>query len=317
LLVGNDLFNCLLARRLRRAGVRTFAWFPPQVWLWRSQVRPIARSYDRILTSFPEEHEVYRRAGGQTEFVGHYLRDLLTTAGENERRSARAALGLAEDDAPVVAVLPGSRTVEVRELGPLLFAAAARLAAHSPRLRFLVPAAEPGYLERIRSQIAASGLAGAQLFLGRSREALAAADVALMASGTASLEAALLGTPMVLTYRLSRVTDASVRLLRWIGWIEDEMVGLPNLLLGRRAVPELRQEHANAEELAVAVGELLERTELRAAMRGELAQIAPLLAGERGGGAAAAVAEALLAEHPAEQSVAEGAVDGAPRWAAS
>lgn len=311
LLIGNDLFNCLLSRCLRRRGVRTVVYFPPQVWLWRSQARPIARSYDEILTSFPEEQEVYREAGGTARFVGHYLCDLLATASDGERLAARARLGLGEDGLGrrVVAILPGSRTLELATLGPVLFEAAARLAERDPELRFVAPAADPRYVAPIAALVERFAVPRVTVLDGDGRAALAASDVALMASGTASLEAALLGTPMVLTYRLSAVTDAVVSFLRRIGWIRAGMVGLPNLLLGAKVVPELRQERATAGELAAAVGELLDRPELRVRMRADLGRIAPLLArGGTVGLVAEAVARAAEAARPEPLPVvAEGA----------
>lgn len=291
LLVGNDLFNCLLARWLRRAGVRTVCYFPPQVWLWRSLARPIGASYDAVLTSFPEEDSVYRARGAHAHFVGHYLCDRLPPRDAAARAAARAGFGLAASET-VVALLPGSRTIEVRELGPILIAGAARLLARDPTLRFLLPLAEPRFAAEIEALVARHRCAGRIQIVADGQRALTAADLALMASGTASLEATLLGVPMVLLYRLSQVTMAAVGLIRALGLIDARTVGLPNLLTGATIVPELRQGEATAERLADAAWTLVVDPARRAQTRAALDRVRPLLARE---GTIDRVADCLIA----------------------
>ncbi len=291
LLVGNDLFNCLLARWLRRAGVRTVCFFPPQVWLWRSLAGPIGASYNCVLTSFPEEDAVYRARGARAHFVGHYLCDRLPRPDAAARAAARESFGL-EASERVLALLPGSRTIEVRELGPILIEAAARLLVRDPTLRFVLPLAEPRFAAGIAALIARHPFAGRIILVGDSHRALAAADLALMASGTASLEATLLGVPMVLLYRLSTVTMGAVGLIRALGLIDAESVGLPNLLSGERVVPELRQGEATAERLADEAWRLLEDPERCAATRAALDRMRPALARE---GTIDRVADCLIA----------------------
>ncbi len=291
LLIGNDLFNCLLGRWLRRSGVRAVCFFPPQVWLWRSLAGPIGRSYDAVLTSFPEEDSTYRARGARAHFVGHYLCDRLPRLDAEARTAARASLGFAGNDR-VVALLPGSRTVEVRELGPILVEAAARLLAHDPLLRFVLPLAESRFAPEIEALLGRYPVSNRVALVGDSQCALAAADLALMASGTASLEATLLGVPMVLLYRLSAVTMAAVGLIRALGLVDVESVGLPNLLLGTEVVPELRQGRASAERLAAEAWSLLGDSRRRAAMHEALERIRPLLARE---GTIDRVADCLIA----------------------
>jgi len=129
-LVANDVFHVALGRWLRRRGVPTVSYFPPQVWIWRSLARLFAPSFDEVLTSFPDEERVWSGAGCSTTFVGHYLGDLLRPAAGAERSAARAALGVPED--PLVALLPGSRRHEVRRLAPVLLDAARLLLASEP-----------------------------------------------------------------------------------------------------------------------------------------------------------------------------------------
>ncbi len=291
LLIGNDLFNCLLARWLKRRGVRTIGYFPPQVWLWRSLARPIGASYDAVLASFPEEDAVYRSRGARVNFVGHYLCERLSRAGGEARAATRERLGLTPDER-MVALLPGSRTVEVRDLGPILIGAAERLSERDPGLRFVLPLAEPRFADDISALLARSTVAGRVAVVGESHAVLAASDVALMASGTASLEATLLGVPMVLIYRLSKITMAAVATIRALGLIDAQDVGLPNLLLGSRVVPELRQGEATAERLAAVAWELLADPARRAEMRAALARVRPLLARE---GTIDAVADCVIA----------------------
>lgn len=309
LLVGNDLFNCLLARWLRRAGVRTVCYFPPQVWLWRSLARPIGASYDAVLTSFPEEDSVYRARGARAHFVGHYLCDRLPPRDAAARAAARAGFGLAASET-VVALLPGSRTIEVRELGPILIAGAARLLARDPTLRFLLPLAEPRFAAEIEALVARHRCAGRIQIVADGQRALTAADLALMASGTASLEATLLGVPMVLLYRLSRVTMAAVGLIRALGLIDARTVGLPNLLTGATIVPELRQGEATAERLADAAWTLLADPARRAQTRAALDRVRPLLARE---GTIDRVADCLIAHaHGQPWPARDGALTSTP-----
>lgn len=317
LLVGNDLFNCLLARWLRRAGVRTVCFFPPQVWLWRSLARPIGTSYDAVLTSFPEEDAVYRTHGARAHFVGHYLCDHLPPVDAAGRSAARAAFGLGASET-VVALLPGSRTIEVRELGPILVEAAGRLLGRDSTLRFLLPLAEPRFAAELEALVARQRCGERIAIVSDSHDALAAADLALMASGTASLEATLLGVPMILLYRLSPVTMAAVGLIRALGLIDAESVGLPNLLSGAKIVPELRQGEATGARLAAAAQTLLDDPAQRAATRRALAGVRPLLACE---GTIDRVAECLLAHAaglpwplPGERTAAPPSSSFRPSW---
>ena len=290
-LIGNDIFNVLLGRWLRRRGVRTVSYFPPQVWIWRSLARLFARSFDAVLCCFPDELSVYQRAGAQASFVGHYLGETLSLATPEERRAGREALGVADGEA-LVGILPGSRPQEVRVLLPALLGAAARLRRRQPALRFVLPVAEPSLTPSIEAAVAAHGLTPAVVLGSDSHAAMRAADLLLLASGTASLEASLIGTPMVLVYRVSVLTMGIVRSALALGLMDSATIGLPNLVLGRRAVPELIQRHVNAEEVAREAQALLDSPRLRAAMRAELAEVARRVAG---GGSVARAADAILA----------------------
>jgi len=290
-LIGNDVFNVLLARWLKRRGVKTVSYFPPQVWIWRSLARPIVRSFDALLTCFPEEQVVYRRAGGAASFVGHYLGDALSAATPQERSEARRTLGQS-DAVRLVGLLPGSRTHEVAKLAPVLLAAAREIARRDPAVRFALPVAEPSFRSALEDEVRRVGLEAFVTLGEGSHTVMRAADLVLLASGTASLEAALLRVPMVILYRVSLLTIGVVRACIALRLIDSDTVGLPNLVLGRRAVPELIQKKVNAHELAEAAWEVLSSPARQEEMKKDLDEVARRI---RSGGSVARAAEAVLA----------------------
>jgi lipid-A-disaccharide synthase len=253
-------FNLGLERRLRAAGIPTVHYVSPTVWAWRAgRIRGIGRAVDRVLCLLPFEQEIYAAHGIPAEYVGHPMADAIPL--EPDRQASRAALGL-EGAGEILALLPGSRHGEVERLGGEFAAAAARLAALRPGLRFVAAMASPSLRARFEAQLAA-GAPGLQvrLFDGRSREVMAAADLVMLASGTATLEAALLKRPMVVAYRLA---ESSVRLIRALGLMKIGHFALPNLLAGEALVPELIQAEATPERLAAEAMALLEDAPRRA-----------------------------------------------------
>jgi lipid-A-disaccharide synthase len=289
-LIANDIFHVGLGRWLRARGIPTLSYFPPQVWVWRSLARAFAPSFDEILTSFPDEERVWRAAGASTTFVGHYLGDVLRPATDDDRRRARGTLGLPAG--PLVAILPGSREFEVRRLAPVLLDAARLLHERDGSIRFLLPVADPGFAPRIEAEVARRGLEDAVVKAESSHDALRAADLAILASGTASLEAALLGTPMIIAYRLAALTMGVVRASIALGLLDSDTLGLPNLVLGRRAIPEHIQKRACGAELAAAASRLLGDESLLEEQRQALAEVSRLLFADGSDGRAA---EAVLA----------------------
>jgi lipid-A-disaccharide synthase len=279
--IGNDVFNVLLARWLRGRGVATVSYFPPQVWIWRAVARVIAGSYDLILTSFPLEQEVYARAGARTassvEFVGHYLCDSLRPRTADDIAASRSRVGV-EGASPVLALLPGSRPHEVRRLAGVLLDSAREMSRSCDRLRIVVPVADAAYRDRIEAEVQARDLGERVRLIADSHEAMRSADVVILASGTASLEAALLGVPMVIVYRVSSLTLGIIRAIIRLGLIESETVGLPNLILGSRVVPELGQKRASVDGIVHVTRSLLEDETKRHAMRSQLLRIAGKLA---------------------------------------
>lgn len=251
LFVGVDApdFNLGLEARLKSGGVRTVHFVCPSVWAWRGgRAARLAASADHVLCLFPFEPALLERHGVGATYVGHPLADVIPLDPPTD--AARAALGLPDGD-PVVALLPGSRSGEVVHLAPRFIAAARLLLRERPRLRFVLPAA-PGQRARLEAMLAGQGLP-LLLVDGRSHEALAACDVTLIASGTATLEAMLFKRPMVIAYHMNELSWQIMNRMRYQPW-----VGLPNILCRDFVVPELLQRAASPEALAREVGRWLD-----------------------------------------------------------
>ena len=238
-------FNLGLEEALKRAGIPTVHYVSPSVWAWRRyRLKKIARSTDLMLTLFPFEAAFYEEHHVPVRYVGHSLADAIPL--EVDRAGARRQLGLPEEG-EVVALLPGSRMTEVRLLGEVFIAAAKILHARRPQLRFVAPLTTAATRALFKEQLQGSDLP-VTLVDGQSQQALAAADAAMVTSGTATLEAMLMKCPMAVAYRLKPATY----------WLAKRMVkvpfcALPNLLAQRALVPEFIQEDVTPEALARAV----------------------------------------------------------------
>jgi lipid-A-disaccharide synthase len=246
-------FNVGLAHRLRQRGILTVQYVSPQVWAWRSgRVRKIAAAVDAVLCLLPFEPAAYAGQPVRAEFIGHPLADQIDLDGD--RSAARRSLGIAEDDR-IVAVLPGSRLGEVRRLGDDFAAATVllRRSMHAP-MRFFAPMASPQVAAVFTRQLE-SAEAEVELVPQRADAVLAAADVALVASGTATLQAMLHGCPMVVAYRLAPLTAF---IARDLGLVKIRHFSLPNLLAGDALVPEFFQRSVTPAALAEALQQQLE-----------------------------------------------------------
>jgi len=242
-------FNLGLERQLRAHGIPTVHYVSPSVWAWRPwRVRKIARAVDLMLTLFPFEAAFYEQHGVPVRSVGHPLADAIPL--RNDAGEARRKLGLSlSDKVRIVALLPGSRSGEIDRMGSLFLDTARWLYTQRSDVHFLTPAATPrlyAALERLRSECAPD--LPLTLIQGHSREVMAAADVVLLASGTATLEAMLLKRPMVVAYRVAPATAWLARRLVTLRYF-----ALPNLLAGRQLVPEFFQEAATAPHLGASV----------------------------------------------------------------
>jgi lipid-A-disaccharide synthase len=238
-------FNLRLARDLRAAGLRTVQYVSPQIWAWRQgRVRSIGAAVDLVLCLLPFEKQFYAEAGISAEFVGHPLADVIPE--DSDPRAARRQLGLPEER-PTVAVLPGSRVGEVSRLGDDFAGAIRWLAERRPELQFIAPMANDAvraiFVRALEGKVAAEKVL---VLHGQSHVALAAADVVLVASGTATLETLLTRRPMVVAYRLGGLT---AWLLRTFNLMKAPFFSQPNLLAGERIVPELFQEQVRPDTL--------------------------------------------------------------------
>ena len=237
-------FNLGLERALKQRGIRTVHYVSPSVWAWREKrAAKIGLSADRVLCLFPMEPAIYARYGVDARYVGHPLAGMF--AMEPDATAARAALAL-PSNGTLIALMPGSRLGEIKKLGIDFLRTCVLLLRERPKLKFVAPMANAGCRTLFASQLArvaagpdAAGLREAVLLLdGRAHEALIASDVALLASGTAALEAMLAKRPMVVAYRVARLTQAMVR---GFGMMKIQRYSLPNVLAGEALVPELIQ----------------------------------------------------------------------------
>ncbi len=243
-------FNLRLEQQLRARGVATAHLVSPSVWAWRAgRMRRIKRAVDLMLCLFPFETAIYRQHGVPVQCVGHPLADEFPL--QPDRAAARHALGLAPA-ARVLALLPGSRGGEVRLLAPLFLRTAALLRKADPGLVLVLPAANPARAEELERLLAGHAALGVSLVHGRSREVITASDAVLLASGTATLEAALLRRPMVVAYRMGALSWLLLKQL-----VKTPYAALPNILAGRGLVPELLQGGATPEAMAAALQPLL------------------------------------------------------------
>lgn len=252
-------FNLDLELELKSQGIPTVQYVSPQIWAWRGwRIHKIKRAVSKMLTLFPFETDAYERAGIPVACVGHPLADML--AAHPGPQAARQRLNLPAA-ARIVALLPGSRVSELRHMADLFAAAAARIAERLPDLTFIAALANEetrALFEAALRRIDAPGLE-VRIFVGQAHDALAAADVVLVASGTATLEAALLRRPMVITYRMPRVSWWIINSLSY-----QPYAGLPNILSGERVVPEYIQDEATPDNLARAALELMQDEAARA-----------------------------------------------------
>jgi lipid-A-disaccharide synthase len=245
-------FNLGLEKMLRKSGTRTVHYVSPSVWVWRAgRIETVRKAADLVLCILPFEKKIYDEKGIDAVFVGHPKATSLPA--DIDVASAREMLDIGAG--PVVAVLPGSRVSEVERLGPVFATTAAMLLKHREDLNFITPVATAKLRPLIEQQLAAAGVLDKFCLVeGDSIEAMSAADVVLLASGTAALESALLGKPTVAAYAIAKLGAIIARIIG----LRNKYFTIPNLVADEALIPEFIQEDVKAGALAQSVWELLE-----------------------------------------------------------
>ncbi|NLJ83656.1 MAG: lipid-A-disaccharide synthase [Halanaerobiaceae bacterium] len=264
-LVDNAEFNMLMARIARKKRIPAVTYFSPSAWIWGSwRAKWLARYRATIASVFPMEAEVYREAGAEVVFVGHPLLDKIKIEKTSEEIFSELEL---DPEKTTIGLLPGSRHQEIETLLPEMLKTAERLQKEDKQYQFVIPLA--GNVDRDR---VASMAAGYELILkvveGRNYEIMSISDLLITASGTATLEAAIIGIPMIIVYKVSATT---YRLAKKI--VKPEFIGMPNIIAGKEVLPELLQERACAEEIYAAASSLLQKPYQLNSMKMQLREI--------------------------------------------
>lgn len=244
-------FNLSLEKKLKEAGIKSVHYVSPSVWAWREKrVFKIKKSVDLVLCLFPFEVDFYKKYNVPAICVGHTLADAIDLQPDVAKAKTELSIG---DDHPVVAILPGSRQGEVSRLGELFLQTAELVQANIPKVEFLIPAANEERREQLQEILSQHENVNVTLFNGKSREVMTAADVVLMASGTAALEGMLLKKPLVVSYKFSAIS--AFFLFRML---TQKFVSLPNLLAGKELIPEILQDDATPDNLSKALLKFLQ-----------------------------------------------------------
>lgn len=291
-LIGIDApdFNLGLELQVKRAGILTIHYVSPTVWAWRSwRTKKIARATDLVLCLFPFEPAFYKTHGVKARYTGHPMADVIQ--GDPDRLSARQALGL-EIDGPLIALLPGSRGSEVSRLAPALLESASLLARERPAARFVAALADERTATMFREAAAAFPDLDCDIVTGRSLDVMAAADVVVCASGTASLECMLVNRPMVVVYTVSPTTYWMFKTFKLL---KSRFIALPNILAGEPLIPELKQAEANGAAIAREVGAWLDDPQRREALKARFTALHDELRCDAAASAARAVRDMLQA----------------------
>jgi lipid-A-disaccharide synthase len=275
-------FNLPLAKAAKQRGIKVFYYISPQVWAWRkSRIKQIKKNVSKMAVILPFEVEFYREEGFEVNYVGHPLLDMIKN--DFPKQASRKKVGLAENQT-TIALLPGSRVSEIRQLLPEMLSAAEILQQSITDVQFVLPLAETLEEKTVTEFIAKSNI-NIKVIPGNTYEVISAADLALVASGTATLETALLGVPMVIVYKISLISYCIGRV-----FVSVKNIGLVNIIAGKTIVPELLQGDANGKRIAAEALSILKSEEKMNATIKELSDIRAKL-GEPG----AAIRTAQLA----------------------
>lgn len=269
-LIDNEMLNLLFARKLRSRGVPVAFFFPPQVWFWgRWRLRWIMPMSMRMLCAFKPEADFYLNAGADAVWTGHPLRDVVRV--RDDAAAAMRSIGL-DPNRPLVVLMPGSRSQEIRFHCSLMTSAALLLRQKHPDLQFAIPLASESLRTELESQVHASGLQNVSIYVPRSYAVLSRARAVLQCSGTATIEAALLGIPSVIVYQCPRLHHMVARRLMHVSFI-----GMPNILLGEMVQPEFFGSRIDSRRLAGELSSLLIDEKRRGQIRRRLAELPEML----------------------------------------
>jgi len=273
-LVDNAEFNMLMARLAYKKGIPAVNYFSPSAWIWgRWRAKWLARYRATIASVFPMEAEVYREAGAEVVFVGHPLLDTIKIDQDTEEIFAELEL---DPEKTTIGLLPGSRPQEIESLLPAMLQTAERLQKEDKQYQFVLPLARNLDQNRV-AQLASRYELIIKLVENRNYEVMKIADLLITASGTATLEAAIIGTPMIIVYKVSPTTYRLARKL-----VKPEYIGMPNIIAGKEVLPELLQEKANGEDIYALARSLLQNPYHLNNMRMELKEIRNKLGGPGG-----------------------------------
>jgi len=254
-------FNLGVEKRLKRRSIPVIHYVSPTVWAWRpGRVKTIARATERVLCLFPFEPRYYRDQDVQTDYTGHPMADHIPL--QNDANTARQSLGISSKG-PIIGLLPGSRMGEVEKLTAAMLEAAQILTNKNPDMKFIVPAASTAISSYLEGELHKHPTVDCQLFNNNGKAVMAAADVVVCASGTATLEVMLINRPMVVCYRLAASTYAVAKTFRLV---KSRFFALPNILASEPLVPELLQQEVTGERIAHETSRWLEQSELRIAL---------------------------------------------------
>jgi lipid-A-disaccharide synthase len=254
-------FNLGVEKKLKARNIPTIHYVSPTVWAWRpGRVKTIARATDRVMCLFPFEPQYYRQQDVAADYTGHPLADEIPYQISSE--SARSELGL-ENNNVYIALLPGSRLSEVEKLSAPMLDAALIINKRDPRISFLIPAASELIRDQLNTSLLDYPTINGKVISGRGKEVMAAADVVVCASGTATLEVMLVNRPMVVCYRLAAMT---YNLAKWLKLVKIKYFSLPNILASEELVPELLQHEVNGQNIADKVFQWLDHPALREAL---------------------------------------------------
>jgi lipid-A-disaccharide synthase len=273
-LIDSEHFNRSVGKLLTKHQIPFIYYFPPQVWLWgRWRARSVARQSRMIIPAFSAEVEIYRAKGGRVQWCGHPLLDLVKP--DKNRAGILVELGL-NPSLPIVGILPGSRYQELDELGPSMLAAARQIKERHPKTQFILPVAAPHLLPIIQRQVAEALMTEhVKIITDHVYTCMSCCEVLMLSSGTATLEAALLGVPMVVGYRVTPLTYLVARQV-----VNTRFVAMPNILLGEKVIPELIQGDFSIAQLVAETLDILENKTRAQSIRAKLREIPAMLGTE-------------------------------------